>query len=187
VGYKALILLLIISIIFPNCTTVDYSVQNNFESRNYDIFNYNASSHSSKIFLLNGKIIKTDFVSAKMDSLYYTEQTDTIAIATSIVEKVIVKNWVSAITFGLIVGTITLFGVGYSVTTLAGGGMGAGFLGVGSGFILGIGVLTYGILNEGETKYIFNDKAKYKQNEYYKDYHKRKAEQDSKKKESPNG
>ena len=156
-GYKTLISLLIISIIFMNCTAIDYSVQNDFKLRNYDMFNYNASLHSSKIFLLNGKIIKTDFISAKMDSLYYTQQADTIAIATSKVEKVIIKNWISAITLGLVLGTITLFGVGYSVTTLAGGGMGAGFLGIGFGLTLGIGVLTYGILNEGETKYIYDN------------------------------
>jgi len=52
-------------------------------------------------------------------------------------------------------------------------------VGAGSGLLLGISTLIFGIVYGSYSEYIFNNKVNYEQIEYYKNYHKRKTERDS--------
>ena len=87
---------------------------------------------------------------------------------------------IELINYFLIKSVKVTFFVSAFVISLAIGDDGFGYiLATPLGACVGVASLIYGLNNSGEIEYVFNDKNEYKQKEYYKNYHKKKAEQDS--------
>lgn len=173
-GYKALLFILIISLLSISCSAINYSNQPNNSDRDYSTFNRLGAKHSSKIILLDDEIFATNFVRAEGDSLHYYFSSDTLSVPLSSVEKVMIKRWAVGIVSGLVAGTVVMLISGYAITQLNGGDFGASLLGAGSGLLLGLTTLILGIIYGGNSEYIFNKKTNHEQIKYYKEYHKRK-------------
>ncbi|PIQ09812.1 MAG: hypothetical protein COW71_04845 [Ignavibacteriales bacterium CG18_big_fil_WC_8_21_14_2_50_31_20] len=75
--------------------------------------------------------------------------------------------------------SLLFFVSGFSAGAIYGDSLGGLLVGLTIGSALGLVALVLGTIYYGETEYIFNDKANYEQIEYYKNYHKIKAERDS--------
>jgi hypothetical protein len=132
------------------------------------MFNYLGERHNSKIILLDGEEIETEYVFVKNDSLYYAITLNTLSLPLTTIERVEITQTGKKIASGLLAGAssflVSVLGVGLAI-----GGDGFGvLLAIPIGMAFGIGGFIFGLNNGGDTTYIFNDKAKYKQYEYYK-------------------
>ena len=169
-GFKSLVLILIISTISMSCSAVNYSTQPNSSERDYELFNNLGSKNSSRIYLLSDEEISTKYVFAKNDSLYYATLQDTLSIPIADIERVKNKNWKSAGGNGLVFGL---------ATTLVSGGLmiasspeesesiGLGLVIVGLAVLSGLTVFILGVTYGGETEFIFNEKVNYEQIDYH--------------------
>ena len=172
-GYKALLFILIISLLSISCSAINYSNQPNNSERDYSTFNRLGAKHSSKIILLDDEIFATNFVRAEGDSLHYYFSSDTLSVPLSSVEKVIIKKWAVGIVSGLVAGTVVMLASSYVLSRSLDGDMGVAILAQGSSLLLGLSALIFGIFYGDNSEYIFN-KKNHEQIEYYKEYHKRK-------------
>ncbi len=178
-GYKILIFILIVSVLSISCSAVNYSTESNSTERDYTIFNYLGSEHNSIIFLLNEEVINTSYVAVKDNSIFYLASDDTLSIPLSKIASVEIIHMGKKIAMGIIAGAVAFF-VSAVAIALAIGGDGWGyFLATPLGACVGAASLIYGLNNSGEIEYVFNDKNEYKQKEFYKNYHKKRAGQDS--------
>ena len=166
-GFKTVVLLLIISIFSISCSSIDFTIQNEI-NRDYSTFNYLGERHISKIILLNGEEIETEYVFAKNDSLFYCIEADTLSLPLTTIERVEITQTGKKIASGLLAGTssflVLMLAVGLAI-----GGDGFGIIvAIPVGIAFGVGGFIIGLNNGGDTTYIFNDKAQYEQYEYYK-------------------
>lgn len=177
-GYKTIIM--IISILSTSCSAVNFATQPDVTTRDYSMFNSLGSKHNSKILLLDGEEIATKYVFVKNDSLYYVSTQDTLSISLIEVEKVEIKHLGKKISSGLLYGGISFLVSFVAIAfTVGGGGLGAGLVALPLGAGFGLGGFSLGLIYGNGIEYIFNDKANYEQIEYYKNYHKKRAERDS--------
>lgn len=170
-GFKSLIMILIISITTTNCTTVNFvSPQDNSE-KDFSMFNHLGSGRKSNIFLLNGEEISTKYVMVKNDSLFYSDFQDTLSISLSEIERVQIIHLGKKIGFGLVAGIVS-FVVSTLAITFAIGGDGTGILlAMPFGAILGVAIFIHELAYGGIIEYNFNyefDDVKRRQMENYK-------------------
>jgi len=178
-GFKSLVLILIFAILSVSCSTINFATEPNVGNRDYSMFNYLASKHNSTIFLLNGDDIEAEYVFVKNDSLHYVAVLDTLSVPLTTIERVEISQLGKKIASGFFMGIVTFFVSGFSAGAIYGDSLGGLLVGLTIGSALGLVALVLGTIYYGETEYIFNDKANYEQIEYYKNYHKIKAERDS--------
>jgi hypothetical protein len=167
-GFKSLIMILIISILSISCSTVNFTSQPDVTTRDYSRLNYLGSKHNSKIFLLDGEDISTKYIFVNGDSLFYKSSQDTLSIPLMDIEKVEQKNWTLA------GGNALVFGLGASLVTFTlmkddAESPGLGFVVLGYAALVGLSAFVLGIIYGGENEYIFNDKNDYEQIEYLKE------------------
>ncbi len=180
-GYKISIFILIISFLSTGCSAVNYSAQQDYSKRDYRLFNKLGSQYSSTIYFLNGDTIRTNYLFAKQDSVFYLSNNDTSSVPQKSIEKVEINMLGKKIANGLFYGAITYAAV-ILVGALAGGGsdgFAMSFVVLPATIVLGLAGATLGYFYGDEKIYIFNNKLDYEQTEYYNDYHKRKSERDS--------
>ncbi len=166
---KLIAVFLMFSIFLLSCSTIDYSQLPSGKEINFEEINTRASKNNSTITLLNGKIIKAEFLVVKGDSLIYHAEEDTLSISLSEIEKVEMKDGIGAITGGIIFGIFVTIIVG-SVTFLlvdASQSDKSQLSGI-VGLISGITATVLGILNFGEFEFIFNDKNDKEENDLEK-------------------
>ena len=178
-GFKLLVLILIFAIFTMSCSTINLTTNKDASPIDYSNFNHYCSRNSSKIIFMNGDDLSVNYANVKGDSLYYCAENDTLSSPLTVVEKVVIKHWIGAIAEGFFLGFGTTILSGAIASKAAGGGFGGALFGASVGLIVGFVTLVFGIIFGGKSEYIFNDKANYEQIEYYKNYHKIKAERDS--------
>jgi len=158
-GYKTLVLILIISLLSISCSAVNYSTQPNYSERDYSEFNKIGQKHRATILLLNGNEITTNFVSAENDSLIYHANKDIVSIPLSKIEKVVFKKWVTTIAFASIIGiagVVVPIGIAHSLER---NGSDLYLYVALMGLIVGLSAFVLGIIYGGETTYVFNEKV----------------------------
>jgi len=166
-GYKVLVLILIISLLSISCSPVMDLTSYNESNTDFSILNQQGAEYSSKIYLLDEKIYAANYIRAEGDYLYYSHHDDALIIPLSSIEKVIVRRQGVGVVTGVVAGIIVMFVSGYIINEITGDG--TGILGASSGLLLGLGALFLGVTYGGEYEYIFNDKLNYQQTEYYKE------------------
>jgi hypothetical protein len=157
-GFKSLIMILIISITSMSCTTVNFVSPQDDSAKNFNTFNHLGLYRNSNIFLLNGEEISTNYVMVKNDSLFYSniQDTDTLSITLSEIERVEIIHLGKKIGFGIVAGIVSFF-VSAIAITLALGGDGFGLLiGIPIGAILSVAVFVRELAYGGIIEYNFN-------------------------------
>ncbi len=141
-GFKILVSILLLSILFLGCSSVNFVDQPDYSRRNYKTFNQLGSKHKSTIYFLNGKQIETSYVFAKQDSIFYQVTDVTLAISQSQVERITINILSRKIGTGFFYGVL-----GYASIFLVGAlgeisidGFGMSFIVLPIATILGISV-----------------------------------------------
>jgi len=165
-GFKALVLILIISLLSISCTPVKDLTAYNVTYPDFRILNQQGAEYGSIIYLLDDKIYTADYIRAEGDSLYYSHHDDALTIPLTSIEKIIVKRRGVGVVTGVVAGILVMLVSGYIITEVTGDE--TAILGASSGLLLGLGALFLGVTYGGEYEYIFNDKLNYQQIEYYK-------------------
>lgn len=165
---KLIAVFLIFSIFLMSCSTIDYSQLPSDKEINFDEINTRASKNNSTITLLNGEIIKAEFLVVNGDSLIYHAE-DTMSISLSEIEKIEIKDWIGAVTGGIIFGIFVTIVVGSATFMLVDASQSdksqlSGIVGL----ISGITATVLGILDFGESEFIFNDKNEKEENDLKK-------------------
>ncbi len=173
-GYKALVFILIISLLFMGCSAVNYSNQPNYSERDYRVFNRYGLKYNSHIYFLDGKVIATNYVNATDSLVFFEYNSDTLSMQQSKIEKIEMEATGNKIANGLLWG---ISGLATSITLLTLLLPNCNDPGCS---ILVIPIIVVGIVSavigyiKGNKEYVFNDKSNHEKIEYYKKYHKRK-------------
>ncbi len=163
-GYKALLFILIISLLSISCSAINYSNQPNNSKRDYNTFNRLGAKHSSKIILMNGKEIETKYVFVENDFLFYEAHSDTMSIPLRKIERVENKNWIGATGNGLVFGLATTLVTGGTLIALSpddANSKAGGIVIMGLAALAGLSAFILGIVHGGEKEFIFNEKSNY--------------------------
>lgn len=155
-GFKVLVMVLILSFISMSCSTINFNKNVEYSDRDYRKLNSLGAEYSSIIYLLNGKTIRSKLVKAKVDSLHFEKNGSFISIHQSEVEKVEILSFGDRIGNGFFWGSMGLLvGVASISTFLFLGSEGGALIAIIPTIGLSITGLIWGY-STGNQEFVFN-------------------------------